>query len=285
MLDIIFKIFEMIFCFFTPIFAFLGIVFCVFLLLCFIWYIYFTSKGYVMPKIVNNLPLRGSLLKHIFYDVPKQYMLDLFNREPDYFNECGIHIFCGEQGSGKTIAMTEGIIRLQKAYPKSKTITNYGLTTETDSLDYWQMLIDYTNGKQGVIVGIDEIQNWFMSGKNQLPEGMLEVVTQNRKNRRILFCTAQVFTRVSKAIREQVTLVYEPHTFLGCFTVVIVYKPCFDSEGNVTERKWRNIYSFVHTKELREVYDTYKAIHILSKEGFKEIQQQTTINNWMLPKK
>ena len=50
-----------------------------------------------------------------------------------------------------------------------------------------------------------------MSGKNQLPEGMLEVATQNRKNRRIICCTAQVFTRVNKGLREQVTNVYEPH--------------------------------------------------------------------------
>jgi hypothetical protein len=206
----------------------------------------------------------------------------MYNKKEDYFEECGIHIFCGEQGSGKTMAMVERILRLQKAYPKSKTITNFGLLSETDSLDYWQMLIDYTNEHYGVIVGIDEIQNWFMSGKNQLPEGMLEVVTQNRKNRRILLCTAQVFTRVSKAIREQVTLVYEPHTFLGCFTIVLVYKPQFDSEGNVKKRKWRNMYCFTHTDELRNAYDTYKAIHILGQEGFKEMQQQATINNWIV---
>lgn len=285
MIDMIFRIFSIFFNLLKPILIFLAVLFVVFALLCTYWYFYYKLKGYEMPLSNNSLPKRKHWLKQLFCEVPKRYILDTYEREEDYFRECGIHIFCGEQGSGKTMAMTESILRLQKAYPLSKTITNFGLTTETDSLDYWQMLIDYTNGKQGVIVGIDEIQNWFMSGKNQLPEGMLEVVTQNRKNRRILFCTAQVFTRVSKAIREQVTLVYEPHTFLGCFTVVLVYKPCFDSEGNVKERKWRNIYAFVHTEELRNAYDTYKAIHILSKEGFKELQQQATINNWIVQQK
>ena len=162
------------------------------------------------------------------------------------------------------------MMRLQRQYPLAKTITNFGLVTENDPLDQWQQLLEYTNGHHGVIVGIDEIQNWFMSGLNKLPEGMLEVATQNRKNCRILCCTAQVFTRVNKGLREQVTLVYEPHTFFGCWTVVIKRKPIFDSEGNVIERKYRGMYSFVHTEELRNAYDTYKVIHTLAREGFKD---------------
>lgn len=284
MLETIFSIFKVLLKMLYPFVICIIAIMVLFALLCVFWIVYYRFKGMKMPKMSGKPLKRYSILRQLLYDVPKRYVLDMYEREADYFRECGIHIFCGEQGSGKTMAMVESILRLQKLYPKSKTITNFGLLSETDSLDYWQMLIDYTNGKQGVIVGIDEIQNWFMSGKNQLPEGMLEVVTQNRKNRRILFCTAQVFTRVSKAIREQVTLVYEPHTFLGCFTIVCVYKPCFDSEGNVKQRKWRNVYGFVHTEELRQAYDTYKAIHILSKEGFKDMQQQATINNWIVQK-
>lgn len=285
MLDIILSLFKTIWLFFKPVIYVLIIIIALFILACIFWIIYYRCKGYKMPKNTKQKVKKMPLWKQILIETPRRYVLDMYNRKEGYFQECGIHMFCGEQGSGKTMATVERILKLQKIYPESKTITNFGLSTENDSLDYWQMLIEYTNGIKGVIVGIDEIQNWFMSGKNQLPEGMLEVVTQNRKNRRILFCTAQVFTRVSKAIREQVTLVYEPHTFLGCFTVVFVYKPMFDSEGNVIKRKFRNIYSFVHTDELRNAYDTYKAIHILGKEGFKDMQQQATINNWIVTKK
>jgi len=105
---------------------------------------------------------------------------------------------------------------------------------------------------------------------NKLPEGMLEVATQNRKHNRILCCTAQVFTRVNKGLREQVTLVYNPHTILGCFTIVVKRKPVFDSEGNVTSMKYKGMYCFVHSDELRNAFDTYKVIHTLAKEGFKE---------------
>ena len=97
------------------------------------------------------------------------------------------------------------------------------------------------------MVGIDGLQNWFASGLNTLPPGMLEVVTQNRKNRRIILGTSQVFTRLAKGLREQATLVYMPITFAGAVTWVRVKKPV-----------------------LRDAYDTYKVIHTLAKEGFKE---------------
>lgn len=251
----------------------LGVVAVIFTIDCIVWVLIFKHKhGKYAPLRFTLPPKRENILKTLFVSVPRRFVLDKIDREADYFAPRGIHMFCGEQGSGKTIAAAEMIMRLQNHYPKAKTITNFAYARETDALETWQQLLTYNNGHQGVIVGIDEIQNWFMSGLNKLPEGMLEVVTQNRKNNRILCCTAQVFTRVNKGIREQVSMVYNPHTFLGCFTIVIKRKPEFDSEGNVTKMKYRGMYCFCHSDALRKSYDTYKVIHTLSKEGFKEIQ-------------
>ena len=256
-----------------------GVLFGVFALLCLSWYLVFRFyfKLEMKPSGVVRVPKRP-IWKQLFYDVPKRYISDLYEREPGFFQPRGIHMFCGEQGAGKTIACVELMLRLQKMYPASKMITNFAVSTENDELTEWQQLLEYTNGHKGVIVGIDEIQNWFQSGRNQLPEGMLEVATQNRKNNRILCCTAQVFTRVNKGLREQVTMLYEPHTFLGCFTVVIKRKPILDNEGNVIDRKYRGMYSFVHTEELRNAYDTYKVIHTLAKEGFKDAPNTPVTN-------
>lgn len=270
MFDIILDVLKAVFQFLLPVLIAIVIVFIFGILLVSFWYFYFYRKGMRLQKNSGTSGKRLPLWKQLLIEAPRRYVLDTFERPADYFDVCGLHMFCGEQGSGKTIAMVELILRLQKRYPKAKTITNFGLTTETTSLVKWQQLLTYVNSTNGVIVGIDEIQNWFQSGLNKLPEGMLEIVTQNRKNRRILLCTSQVFTRVNKGIREQVSLVYEPHTFFGVFTIVVMYKPKFDSEGFVKERKYRGIYSFVHSKELRHAYDTYKCIHMLAKEGFKE---------------
>ena len=259
----------------VPLYAFMVI----FGLTCFCWMIYFRKKhGMVLrPSGIVKLEKRG-LLKQLFVDVPRRYALDILERDPDQFGVHGIHVFCGEQGCGKTISAVEMIQRLQKKYPKAMTITNFGLTTENDELEQWQQLLTYTNGKKGVIVGIDEIQNWFMSGQNKLPVEMLEVATQNRKNCRVICCTAQVFTRVNKGLREQFTMVYQPHTYFGCWTVVFKRKPVFDSEGNVIDLKFKGMYSFTHSDALRESYDTYKVIHTLAKEGFKDSPAQSVTN-------
>lgn len=251
----------------------------IFAILCLSWFLVFKYYFKLEYRPSGIVPVKKTpWWKQIFYEVPKRYVMDLYEREPGFFQPRGIHMFCGEQGAGKTIAAVEMMLRLQKQYPAAKMITNFGVTTEDDELAQWQQLLTYTNGHKGVIVGIDEIQNWFMSGKNQLPEGMLEVATQNRKNNRILCCTAQVFTRVNKGLREQVTMVYNPHTFLGCFTIVIKRKPVFDSEGNVIDNKYRGMYCFTHTEELRNAYDTYKVIHTLAKEGFKDMPMQNVTN-------
>lgn len=256
-----------------------GVLLVMFVSLCFVWYLILKYKyGMDLPVTGQVRVKKHSLIRQILVDVPKRYMLDKFNREPGYFDPKGIHMFCGEQGAGKTIAAVELILRLQKQYPQCKTITNFGLTSEDTALKQWQQLLTYTNGHQGVVVGIDEIQNWFMSGKNQLPPEMLEVATQNRKNNRIICCTAQVFTRVNKGLREQVTMVYNPHTLFGCFTFVVKRKPVFDSEGNVIDMKYRGVYFFTHTEELRNSYDTYKVIHTLAQEGFKEQPVQSVTN-------
>lgn len=251
----------------------------IFALICIGWLIYYRFKeGRTIPRTGQVQQKKKPFLYQLFVQVPRRFVLDELEREPDYFYPRGIHMFCGEQGCGKTIGCVEMMLRYQKQYPKAKMITNFAVSSENDDLAKWEQLLTYTNGHQGVIVGIDEIQNWFMSGLNKLPEGMLEVATQNRKNNRILCCTAQVFTRVNKGLREQVTMVYNPHTFLGCFTVVIKRKPVFDSEGNVLKLKYKGMYSFVHTDELRAAYDTYKVIHTLAKEGFKDVSPAPVTN-------
>lgn len=256
-----------------PLAAFLALFYAV----CGCWYLWYKYKCKMVLHPSGQIKeKRPALIVSLLVDVPRRYVLDRFSRETGYFYPRGIHMFCGEQGCGKTIACVDMMLRLQKQYPNCKVISNFGFSSENDELTEWQQLLDYSNGHQGVVVGIDEIQNWFMSGRNQLPEGMLEVATQNRKNNRILCCTAQVFTRVNKALREQVSLVYNPHTFFGCFTVVIKRKPIFDSEGNVTSLKYRGMYAFVHSDELRNSYDTYKVIHTLAKEGFKEPSSSIT---------
>lgn len=182
-------------------------------------------------------------------------------------------------GAGKTVSMIEFAMRMQEEYPLAKCCSNLAYKYEDNKLKDWRMLMNYKNGKKGVIVIMDELQNWFSSNDSKnFPPEMLGVITQNRKNRRIILGTSQNFYLLAKAIRSQATEVRRCTTLLGCLTIVRRAEPVLDSEGNVAEWKNRGMYFFVHNKKLREAYDTYKVIENLSKSGFKEqVEQNITI--------
>lgn len=221
---------------------------------------------------------KRSKFKRLFIDLPKRVSDDMFDRDPEEFRYKGVIIFEGRQGNGKTIAMCHYARQMQKEYPKVKCISNLDYKYENKPLKSWRNLINYSNGKLGVIVIIDETQNWFSSNQSKnFPPEMLEVITQNRKNRRIILGTAQNFYLLAKAMRSQATEVRRCTTLLGALTLVRKVEPILDSDGNVKEWKHRGFYFFVHSKELRESYDTYKVIKSLSKSGFQERVQD--INN------
>ena len=226
---------------------------------------------------------KESFLKRIFIRFPSQFVDDLFEKDPEFFKYQGLIIFEGRQGSGKTMSMVEFIMRMQKEYPLAKTTTNFGLISQNKELKDWKMLIDYKNGKQGVIVGMDELQNWFSSNDSKnFPPEMLGIITQNRKNRRIILGTSQNFYLLAKAIRSQATEVRRCTTIFGCLTIVKRVEPFLDSEGNVQEWKNRGMYFFVHNQKLRNAYDTYKVIENLRKSGFQERPQEISNNTTIL---
>ena len=164
------------------------------------------ARGKRFKKGQHNFVKRPGFFKRIFIDFPRQFTDDLFEKDPEFFKYQGLIIFEGRQGSGKTMSMVEFIMRMQEEYPLAKTTTNFGLKSQNKELKDWKMLIDYKNSKQGVIVGMDELQNWFSSNDSKnFPPEMLGIITQNRKNRRIILGTSQNFYLLAKAIRSQAT--------------------------------------------------------------------------------
>lgn len=234
-------------------------------------------KGKRFKKSRRRTVKRKSFLRRILIDFPHRIALDLFNRDFDEFGYQGLIIFEGRQGRGKTIAMVEFARRMQEEYPDVKCITNLDYKGQDDELDHWSKLVHYSNGKFGVIGVIDETQNWFSSNQSKdFPPEMLQTITQNRKNRRIILGTSQNFYLLAKAIRSQATEVRRCSTLFGCLTIVRRVVPILDSSGNVVEWKKRGMYFFVHDDDLRKSYDTYHVIESLSDSGFQPRTQDTT---------
>ncbi len=271
MFDVIFGIVKAFLGFFKVPFLILLVLFVLFLLSCLFYFLVGLKHGRRIKKGTHKPVKDVSMLKKVFIDVPRAFINDFFDRDPDFFRYQGLVIYTGRQGSGKTIAMVYTIRRMQKEYPLVKVITNLSYKRQNTALNHWKQLITYKNGIYGVVVAIDEIQNWFSSKQSKdFPPEMFEVVTQNRKNRRVILSTTQNFYQAAKDIRCQCSEVHKCLTLLGVLTIVHVVRPTLDSNGDVKE--WRHVrfYSFVHDRELRELYDTYKVIESLAKSGFQE---------------
>ena len=240
------------------------------------WRFYFRKVKKVLPIPSSVQPDKQTfLLKRIFIDFPRQLAYDRLTIDPNTFPIYGMHLFCGEQGSGKTTCMAYMIRKYKRMYPRLKVVSNFHCTMQDRALEDWRDLTLDTNGIYGEIDCIDEIQNWFASNASRdCPPDMLTVITQQRKVRRCIFATSQVFTRVAKPIRENTYLMYYPFTIAGCLTVVRVYKPVLDEQGILKERKLRKVFCFVHDQELREMFDSYKTICTLSRSGFKPLAEQ-----------
>ena len=237
------------------------------------------AKGERRPAGEHKRVKQPGLLKKLFILFPRQFARDFFSRPADWFTYQGVIIYTGRQGSGKTVAMVEQTQRMQHEFPSCKCISNLNYAYQDEELTDWHQLIEYKNGHRGVIVQMDETQNWFSSNQSKnFPPELLEVITQNRKNRRVILGTSQCFNRLSKPLREQTTEVRKCLTLAGCLTIVHRQEPELDSQGEVVKWKHRGFYWFVHTPEIRESYDTYHVIESLAKSGFAERPPDTTVN-------
>lgn len=214
-------------------------------------------------------------LKKIYIDFPHRFVLDRLNADPAHFKATGVHLFAGEQGSGKSIAVMHWVKMQLERYPDMKIRSNIDLNFQDDKITDWRSLIFNDNGILGQVEIIDEIQNWFNSNESKnFPVEMLTEITQQRKQAKAIVGTSQVFGRVAKPLREQTTLLYKPMTIAGCFTIVRVYKLALDDSGAVKKMTMRNMYCFVHDDELRNCYDTYQKVKRISVSGFQPRNQQ-----------
>lgn len=212
-----------------------------------------------------------SIFYRIFWQFPHRLIDDLFHRDPDEFKEHGLHMFCGEQGAGKTTAVVAKLIELKHRYPAAKIRTNMNYLHEDGQINHWKELVQNDNGIYGQVEVLDEIQTWFSSLQSKdFPPEMITEISQQRKQRKMIIGTAQVFSRIAKPIREQTTFVYLPMTIFGCLTIVRVSKPQFWDDETQTFKRYLRTYFFVHTKEIRNAFDTYKKIEKYKNEGFKD---------------
>lgn len=264
------------------IFLILGICLLPFVVMSLWYYIYFRFIKHQKPKIpqYTQRPKKVGIIRRLFLDFPRQFVLDRLNADPDEFDMYGFHLFVGEQGSGKTVSVAEFLRRIKARFPQAKIATNFEYKYQDSSITSWKDLIFNNNGVYGQCDVVDEVQNWFSSNQSKdFPPEMIQEITQQRKQRKIFIGTTQRFERMAKPLREQVNYLYYPITIAGCFTIVRVCKPNVDADGAISKLRTVRRYFFIHNDDLRNSFDTYKKIEKQALDGFNSDNRSSDGSN------
>ncbi len=202
----------------------------------------------------------------LFHSV--QYKRAFKREHPEYFDPDGILVFCGAQGSGKSLSAVRYVYDLACAFPKALICTNMllrGFPATTKIVKYTGLdcFDQYNNGFAGVIFLIDEIQIEFNSLESKnMPISIITEIAQQRKQRKHIVGTSQVFGRIAKPFREQFKYVVQCRTYFGLFSFNRVSRgeDVVTGQDDTVECPVYRRYFFFHSPELYSRYDTYAKI-------------------------
>lgn len=207
--------------------------------------------------------LDGSINPFNIFRIMK-YRIDFKKHHPLYFGQDGLLVFCGSQGSGKTLSAVQYVRSLCEFYPNAILVTNtsiLGLPKHTRVIEYdgIDCLKNLENGEKGVIYFIDEIHLEFNSLESKnIPIEVLVEVSQQRKQRKHIIGTSQVFMRMAKPLREQIKNVVICKNYFGCiqYNKLIDGETATEKDGKLCADVKKHSIWF-HTPEIYNSYDTY----------------------------
>lgn len=211
-----------------------------------------------MSKISDYL--KGSLNPKNAIATIKHNILFARNN-PDYFYPDGIWVFCGPQGSGKTLSAVQCLQKICKEYPKALVVSNLdvkGIDNTIIPFENYEQLKEMDNGIYGIIFFLDELHVlWNSLESKDIPVSEMACFCQMRKNRRVIIGTSQVYSRIAKPIREQLKFAIDCRNFFGLLQMNTVLDPAESVEKNgVMEAKIVGRHFWFHKPELYKSYDT-----------------------------
>ena len=191
---------------------------------------------------------------------------------PNYFSPDGVILFCGSQGSGKTLSAVRYLENVLKLYPHAQIVSNIDLSIGRPFIPYQgiEHLSTLDNGVEGIICLIDEIQVEFSSLESRsIHPSTLSLICQQRKRRWHIIGTSQLFSRIAKPWREQVSAVVDCKAILFGLVqlngVVDFSSIAEDKDGNIQEYKCRGTKFFFRCPRHYNKYDTFSRVSRVGK--------------------
>ena len=186
------------------------------------------------------------------------------NKNPDELDVTGINIFTGSQGSGKSLSMIHVFKKLIYDFPKAIVVTNLDFNFEIpNKIKKYEGFQDFQieNGIYGVIYLLDEIHLILNSLESKgVPLSIIVELSQQRKQRKLILGTSQVYSRMAKPLREQIRNIIICKNYFSLFQInylVDAFESQEDNNGKLKFKKMK-VSFFFHRKEDYLAYDTYK---------------------------
>lgn len=201
--------------------------------------------------------------------------IKFYRNNPDYFDPCGIIVFCGAQGSGKTLSAVKLCKKILKEYPKAQICSNlaiHGLDRDVIPFIDYEQIHTLTNDIKGIVFLIDEIHVlWNSLESKNVSISDMAAFSQMRKDRRVIIGTSQVYSRIAKPIREQLHLVIKCRTYAKYIQMNQLIDPNPDGstgehDGQLDGELLKN-YWFFHSPEDYDSYDTFNKISRVARGG------------------
>lgn len=178
----------------------------------------------------------------------------------------GSRVYKGFQGSGKTLSMVDYAFRLRKAYPNCKLFSNiklFGIRYyHFSTADDLKRALNVRNGKDGVVVLIDEA-HLFFNKKDGISLDVLTAISQQRKDRVRLIFSSQIWEELDISLRKQVKEIVNCNCILGKWQINVISNGetlKYNKLESQYEAKKIRTEIFKHSDEMYKRYDTYQKI-------------------------
>ena len=251
--------------------------------------------------ILLNNPLREPFNSKSILDIityKHQFNID----HPHYFKPSGCRMFVGSQGSGKTLSGVNYCYNLMAEYPRLLLVTNVAMrdypfnarlcgdnivrmlgTNDVVNTDYVsnptnpRVCVEYSgldclkyinNGEYGVLYFVDELHLELNSLESKnIDIDIITEISQQRKQRKHIVGTSQVFQRLAKPVREQIKDVIQCRCFFGCiqFNKLLDGETAVEVNGHL-KADCRARILYIHNPDMYGRYDTYAKMRRLNKE-------------------
>lgn len=228
------------------------------------------------------LHLARRLRKHKFwfkpFDAVRWVLIDLLELKPPKF--CGIYQFVALPGEGKTLSMVAHMERMIRRYGAKNIIiaTNFGYLHENFEIHHWSDIINVATCARRrhikCIIGVDEIHTTFDSSDwKSFPQEMNALLSFNRKFHLQFLCSAQIYDRIPKKVRDIANYTVICKNFWGFDRYFIDYyfkKDNYEAKFSGKRKLCDEIVTYVADDYLYSLYDTLQQVDRMTQGAEKE---------------